>query len=107
MKNYRPVSVLPAVSKIFERVTQKQINEYISQFLSLFLCGYRKGFSTQTSLVWLIEKWKYQLDKDGFPVALLMHVSKVFDKLRLINSETLCIWFWGKCFRFSLYLLEK
>ena len=81
MKNYRPVSVLPAVSKIFEGVTQKQRNEYVSQFLSLFLCGYRKGFSTQTSLVWLTEKLKYQLNKDGFPAALLMHVSKVFDTI--------------------------
>ena len=33
-KNYRSVSVLPVVSKVFERIMHKQINEYINQFLS-------------------------------------------------------------------------
>ena len=64
-KNYRPVSVLPTVSKIFERLMQKQISEYINHFPSSFLCGNRKRFSTQPALVWLIEKWE-QLDKKRF-----------------------------------------
>ena len=66
VKNYRPVSVLHTVLTIFEQSMQKQISEYINQFLSPFLCIYRKGFSTQTALVWLIEKRKRQLDKNGF-----------------------------------------
>ena len=57
---------------------QKQISEYINQFLSPFVCGYRKGFSTQTALVWLIERWKHKLDKNGFAGAILMDLSKVF-----------------------------
>ena len=40
-KNYRPISILPTVSKVFERVIQKQIYGYISNYLSDFLCGYR------------------------------------------------------------------
>ena len=36
-KNYRPVSVLPVVSKVFERIMHKQISEYINQFLSPYL----------------------------------------------------------------------
>ena len=81
MKNYRPVSALPTVSKIFEQLMQKQISEYINQFLSPFLCDYRKGFSTQTALVWLIKKWKHQLDKNGFAGAIMMDLSKAFDIL--------------------------
>ena len=81
MKNYRPVSALPTVSKIFEQLMQKQISEYINQFLSPFLCGYRKGFSTQTALVWLIKKWKHQLDKNGFASAIMMDLSKAFEIL--------------------------
>ena len=45
-KNYRPVSVLPTVTKIFERLMQSQLNEHINQFLSPSLCGYRTGFSS-------------------------------------------------------------
>ena len=43
--NYRPVSVLPTVSKISESLMQKQMNEYIKNKLSPYLCEYRKGFS--------------------------------------------------------------
>ena len=50
VENYRPVSVLPTVLKIFERIMQKQISGYIGKFLSPFLCGYSKGFSTQYAL---------------------------------------------------------
>ena len=45
--NYRPVSFLPTVSKIFERIMQKEISDYIGKFLSRFLYGYGKSFSTQ------------------------------------------------------------
>ena len=78
VKNYTPVSVLPTVSKIFERLMQKQVTYYINQFLSPFLCGYRNGFSVQTALGWTIEKWKHRLDKNGFARAMLMDLSKAF-----------------------------
>ena len=77
VKNYRPVRVLPTVSKIFEGL----ISKYINKFLPPFLWGYRKGFSTQTSLVWSIEKWKHQLDQIGFAGAILMVLSKAFDTI--------------------------
>ena len=86
VENYRPVNVLPRVSKIFERIMQKQISDYIGKFLSPFLCGYRKGFSTQYALLTLIERWKFCLDKQGFAGALLMDLSKAFDT---INHELL------------------
>ena len=56
--NYRPVSVLPIVSKLFEKIMQKQINGFISNYLSPYLCGYRKGYNMQQALLVLIEKWK-------------------------------------------------
>ena len=60
---------------------QKQMSEYINQFSSPFFCGYRKGFSTQTPLVCLIEKWKHQLDKNGSAGTVLMDLSKAFDTI--------------------------
>ena len=53
--NYRPVNVLLIVSKIFERIMQKQINDIIISFLSPYLCGYRKGFNTQHALLTFVE----------------------------------------------------
>ena len=45
--NYRPVSVLPAISKIFEKLMEKQLNHYMQNHLSPYLCGYRKAYRTQ------------------------------------------------------------
>ena len=42
-ENYRPVSLLPVVSKIFERIMQKQMKPFMDTHLSPLLCGYRKG----------------------------------------------------------------
>ena len=81
VENYRPVSVLPTVSMIFERTLQKQISDYIGKILSPFLCGYRKCFSTQYALLTTIKRWKFCLDKQGFPGALLMDLSKAFDTI--------------------------
>ena len=79
--NYRPVSVLPTVSKLFEKITQKQGNGFISNCLSPYLRGYRKGYNTQQALLALIEKWKKNLDDKGYGGAVLMDLSKAFDIL--------------------------
>ena len=84
--NYRPVSVLPIISKVFEKLILKQINAYIQPFLSSYICGFRKGFNTQHALISLIEKWKKSLDSKGFCGAVLMDLSKAFDTL---NHELL------------------
>ena len=77
--NYRPISVLPTVSKVFERLMHDQITAYMDAHRSKHLCGYRKGFNTQTALFSLLEKWKFILDKKGFSGAVLMDLSKAFD----------------------------
>ena len=46
-ENYRPVSILPIISKIFEKILSKQLYIYFENILSKFQCGFRKGFSTQ------------------------------------------------------------
>ena len=86
-ENYRPVSLLPVISKLFEKLMQKQMKTFIESFLSSFLCGYRKGYNTQYALLAMIEKWKKSLDgKGGFAGAILMDLSKAFDT---INHELL------------------
>ena len=77
-ENYRPVIVLPVLSKVFERLMQKQINSFITDYFSDFLCGYRQGFSTQPVLIKLIESWRQSLDSRGYINAVLMDLSKAF-----------------------------
>ena len=81
-KNYRPICVLPTLSKVFENIMQKQVINHVNTFLSPYLCGYRKGFSTQYALLSLLEKWKKTIDNKGFAGGVLMDLSKAFDTLK-------------------------
>ena len=84
--NYRPISALPTLSKVFEKIMLKQVINHVNAFLSLYLCGYRKGFSTQYTLLSLLEKWKKTINSKRFAGGVLMDLSKAFDTL---NHELL------------------
>ena len=55
-ENYRPVNILPNVSKIFERSLFKQISNFKEPFFSKQQCGFREGYSTQYCLLSMLEK---------------------------------------------------
>ena len=79
--NYRPISILSALSKIFERLLFEQINEYMNPKLSIHQCGFRKNMSAQNCILLMLEKWKKCLDKKGKAGILLTDLSKAFDCL--------------------------
>ena len=79
--NYRPVSILPNISKIYERYLFKPISNYFENIFSKFQCGFRQGLSAQYCLISMIEKWKKSVDKGKTFAALLTDLSKAFDCL--------------------------
>ena len=79
--NYRPVSILSSISKVFERLMRTQINEFMENKLSIFLCGYRKGMGAQNCLLYLVNKWKLSLDRSDKCGILFTDLSKAFDCL--------------------------
>ena len=58
-----------------------QILSYIDNYLSPYLFGYRKGFSTEQCLTVMLETWKKALDRKGKAGAILTDLSKAFDCL--------------------------
>ena len=80
-ENYRPVSILPVVSKVFERIMYNQIVEFMDDKLSRQLTGFRKNHSTQNCLLSMIDAWKNIIDKNGTVSAIFMDLSKAFDTL--------------------------
>ena len=81
MKNYRPVSLLPIVSKLYEKTMYNQILTYIDKSLSPYLFGFRKGHSTEQCLTIMLEAWKKALDEKKYAGAILTDLSKAFDCL--------------------------
>ena len=80
-KNYRPISILPTLSKIYESIMNEQILTYIETHLSPYLFGYRKGHGAQHCLIVMIEMWRKALDERKVAGAILTDLSKAFDCL--------------------------
>ena len=57
-RNYKPVSILSNISKIYERLLYKQLETYFESTLSRYQCRFRKGFRLLTTLLPVIEKWR-------------------------------------------------
>ena len=78
---YRPINILPNISKIYERCLCNQIQTYFDNLLPKYQCGFRKGFNAQHCLVSMVEKWKESVDSCGAFSALMTDLSKAFDCL--------------------------
>ena len=76
--NYRAVSILPTLSKIYEKMFYHQIYEYFDNIFSKYLSGFRKGHSTQHCLLFLLESLKMALDKGHYTGILLTDLSVAF-----------------------------
>ena len=80
-ENYRRVSILSNIFKVYEKFIFKQMSEYYESFLSKYQCTFRKGYSVQHCLLSMLEKWKSVIDNRKMFGALLTDLSKAFDCL--------------------------
>ena len=83
MNNYRPISLLPVFSKIFEKVVQNQLYEYLISNNLLFESqhGFRENYSTETATIELVDYLKIQIDNKHHPLCLFLDLSKAFDTI--------------------------
>ena len=83
LSNYRPISKLPMLSKIIEKVVSKQIREYlmINDLYDDFQNAYRPGHSTETTLIKLTNDIIGYLDDSEHAQLLLLDLSAAFDSL--------------------------
>ena len=80
-ENYRPVSVLTALSKLFERTYSGQLSNFFDNILSKFLSAFRKKYSCQTALLRMIEDWKKSIDSGELVGTVAIDLSRAFDSL--------------------------
>ena len=76
---YRLVSVLTCISKVFEKVLNKQFSEHFYATYAENLSAYRKKCNTQTVLLKANDDRKLALDQVNFVGALLMDLHKALD----------------------------
>ena len=79
--NYRPVSVLVSLSKVFELVFHDQLSAFFENVLSSLLAAFRKRYSTQHVLIKLVEDCKAALDRKEHVGIIQTDLSKAFDCL--------------------------
>ena len=82
-ENYRPISLLPAISKVFEKVVFNQFYEYFisNKLLSNNQYGFRKLHSTEHAVLHFVDRIITELDKSNSPIAIFLDLSKAFDTL--------------------------
>ena len=78
---YRPVSILPILSKLYERSMNVQLMDYFKNYFNAYLSAFRPGYGCQSTLLRILEDWKQVLDDKKYVAAILMDLSKAFDCL--------------------------
>ena len=82
-ENYRPISILPVISKIAEKIVQKQLTNYLEEnhLLTDRQFGYRKRCSTEMAANLFIDSIRKEIDKGKYVGALFLDLSKAFDTI--------------------------
>jgi hypothetical protein len=85
VENYRPISVLPALSKILERMLNNRLVNFLNKFniLSSNQFGFRAGVSTDDAVRGLSEFVTSKLDKKDKCVGIFLDLAKAFDTVSI------------------------
>ena len=81
--NYRPISLLPSISKLFEKVIYQQLYKYFEDSNLLYekQYGFRKGHSTELASLELVNRLLSKMDKGRVCPAIFIDLSEAFDTL--------------------------
>ena len=83
-ENYRPITLLPCVSKVLEKLVGEQINSGFGNRIYQNSSAYRKAHSCETTLINLVEDWRLARDRRQVVSILstdMLKVLKAFDSL--------------------------
>ena len=81
--NYRPISVLPLVSKVFEKIIYHQLHDYLQEnrLLNTYQCGFRSMHSTTTALLETTNNWSININNGLLNGVLFIDLKKAFDTI--------------------------
>ena len=81
--NYRPISLLPVISKVLERIMNNQLLMYFTntKLLSDSQYGFRPHHSTEYAALEIVDRITTHLDNNQLPISIFLDLSKAFDTL--------------------------
>ena len=79
--------MLPALSKVLERVLHNHIDLAKYNLLSAHQSGFRSGYSTQDILIYVTDKWLKAIDEGKYTGTVFLDLAKAFDT---VNHRILC-----------------
>ena len=81
VNNYRPISVIPVVAKVFERIVYDQLYDYLTKndLISSHQSGFRSLHSTVTALLEATDNWAYNIDHGNVNAVVLLDLKNAFD----------------------------
>ena len=79
--NYRPLTILQSLSKVFERLVHRRMSPYFEEIYHKYVFAYRTYHGCETAIPSLTEQWKQDLDNHKEIGIVAMDLSKAFDSL--------------------------
>ena len=83
LNNYRPISIIPVVAEVFQRIVYNQFYEYSTEnnLISCDQSGFRSLHSTATALPEATDNWAFNIDKGNVNAVIFLDLKKAFDTL--------------------------
>ena len=98
LNNYRPISVISVIAKVFERIIYDQLYNFLTNedIISNHQSGFRSLHSTVTALLEATDDWAFNIDRGNVNAVVFLDLKKAFDTVDLACVASVSVLFRSK-----------